>query len=263
MLVLRTRTPMSPAKSRSAQRATKPPEPRAGAALTTWSGRRVGRDAGRGAGVDRAVRAVAVDWLIGSPSWRVGSARPREGGPTRIAGCRAVPGRGHLGAAGQQPQVCRVLRERDRQAGRRAVRRAGREDGLGDAVLEGVVGEDDDPAADGERLDRGGQGSLPDRELGVDLDPQGLERPLGRVPSGALGGGGHDVAQQVDEACGRREGCPLPLAHDGRGDLAGEALLAVVAQDPDEVGHGIRVEDVGRRGPAAWSIRMSRGASWA
>ena len=76
---------------------------------------------------------------------------------------------------------------------------------LGDAVLERVVGQDDDAAADREGGDRARERPLPRGELAVDLDPQGLEGALGRVPTAALRGRRDGPAEQLDEARRGRE----------------------------------------------------------
>ena len=134
---------------------------------------------------------------------------------------------GVLGAAGEEPQVGRVLRELDRDPVRGAAARALGEGLLGDAVLERVVGQDGDPTTGRERVDRGGDRPLPDVELGVDLDPQRLEGALGRVSAAALRGRRDGLSQQLDEPGRGRERLDLALAEDGRGDPAGEPLLAV------------------------------------
>ena len=66
-------------------------------------------------------------------------------------------------------------------------------------VLEGVVGQHDDPPADHEcgdgRRERRPQGT----ELVVDLDAQRLEGALGRVAPGAAGCRGDGVADQLGQ----------------------------------------------------------------
>ena len=52
--------------------------------------------------------------------------------------------------------------------------------------------------------------------------------------------------EQLDEAGGGGEGLLLALPDDGGGDAAGEPLLAVLAQDPLELGGVVGVEDLGR-----------------
>ena len=80
---------------------------------------------------------------------------------------------------------------------RQVARHVGRGDlgerALGDAVLERVVGQDDDATAGRQDLERGRQGAAADAELVVDLDAQRLERPLGRVAARATRGAGMDV----------------------------------------------------------------------
>ena len=66
---------------------------------------------------------------------------------------------------------------------------------LDQSVLQRVVGQDDDPAADGQGVDRRGQRRGPGRQLAVDLDPQRLERALGRMPAGAGRGAGDGLSR--------------------------------------------------------------------
>ena len=141
-----------------------------------------------------------------------------------------------------------MLGQLDGQPGRGAGLRAGGERTLGDPVLQRVVAEHGDPSAHGQRVDRRGQGGLPGGQLAVDLDPQGLEGPLGRVPAAALRGGGDDRAEQLDEPAGGRERFGDAVLDDGAGDRAGEPFLAVLPQDPGQVVDVVGVEDVGRGG---------------
>jgi hypothetical protein len=134
---------------------------------------------------------------------------------------------------------------------RGAVDRLGGEGLLHDAVLEGVEADHDQPATDGERLDGGGQRAGQHTELVVDLDAQGLERPLGGVAPGAPGGGRDGVADQLGQPGGAGERLPGPLPLDGGGDPAGEALLAVDPEHPGQVAAGVGVHDVGRGAGAA------------
>ena len=63
----------------------------------------------------------------------------------------------------------------------------GQEPVLHDAILAGVVAQDDDAAARSEPLDGGVEGDRQDLELAVDLDAQRLEDPLGGMAAGAAG----------------------------------------------------------------------------
>ncbi len=107
----------------------------------------------------------------------------------RPGGSRRPRRRRLLGTAGEQPEVCGVLRQLDRQARRRARGRPCRDRPFGDAVLERVVSRGPrcgrPPRA---RRWRPGPRGAHAAELVVDLDPQGLEGPLGRVAALALRG---------------------------------------------------------------------------
>ena len=191
------------------------------AAGTTRSGCGEVRPAGRGA--RDATLAVAVCWLIGGfPSWcgvaavgRVRSAARRRTEADRgLAACSS-------GLASSAPRVSsrRYAACSGSSTGRpcgAAALGAGGEHALGDAVLERVVGQDGDPAADGERVDRAGQRRGPDRQLGVDLDAQGLEGALARVPAALLRRGRDDLLEQVDQPARGGERLALALADDGR-----------------------------------------------
>ncbi len=69
---------------------------------------------------------------------------------------------------------------------------------------------------------------------------------LAGCPPVRRAGAGIVVAEQVDETRGAGERLGLALLDDGSGDLAGELLLAVGAQDPGELGGRVAVEHVGR-----------------
>ena len=203
--VLSSSRAMRPAMSRAMHVVAKVPVPvRVMLLGMTRSG--VGAGPRRGA---RSGRAVAVIWLIGwVPSWsccRVLSVLLRAAGVAvgvadalgdakagRAARGLAVTSAssGVLGAPGDEGEVCRVLGELDGKPGGRARGRPRGERAFRRAVLEGVVRQDRDPAADGEDVDRLVDGAAPDLELVVDLDAQGLEGPLGRVAALALRGAG-------------------------------------------------------------------------
>ncbi len=108
-----------------------------------------------------------------------------------------------------------------------------------------MVRQDGEPPADGEGGDGGGDRPLQDGEFAVDLDAQGLEGALGRVAAGALGGLRQGVADDLDQAGAGGEGLLGPLVDDGGDDASGLLLLAVGAQDPDQVAGGVGVEDLG------------------
>ncbi len=77
---------------------------------------------------------------------------------------------------------------------------------------------------------------------------QRLERPLGRVPPGAAGGGRNVGAHQVHQPRRVPEGFALTFAHDGRRDPRRELLLAPRPQQPRQLAVRVGVEDVGGRG---------------
>ena len=131
------------------------------------------------------------------------------------------------------------------QAGRRLVGGQPHELPLDDAVLERVVGQHDDAAADGQHVQRGGQRPAQRAELVVHLDPQGLEGALGRVAAGAPGGRRDRVLDDRAQPLRRGDRGAGPLADHRVGDPPGEPLLAVVAQDPGEFGGRVAVDDVG------------------
>lgn len=108
-----------------------------------------------------------------------------------------------------------------------------------------MVRQHGDPAADVERPHRGRDRPLQHGELAVDLDAQGLEGAFGRVAAGALGGLRQRVADQLDQACAGGERLLLPLAHHRGHNPLGLLLLAVGAQDADEVAGRVGVEDLG------------------
>jgi hypothetical protein len=83
-------------------------------------------------------------------------------------------------------------------------------------------------------------------ELAVDLDPQRLERALGRVAAGAPRRAGTASRHQLDQPGARRERLAVALADDGAGDPRREPLLAVLAQHADQVRDRVRVEHLGR-----------------
>ena len=107
-----------------------------------------------------------------------------------------------------------------------------------------MVGEHREAALGVEEVDGGIDGISEDRELFVDLDPDGLEAPLGGVTAGAPGrsrdGVSHDVGQLGGG--GDRSG-----GDDGPSDATGVALVAEVAQHGGQAGLGIVVHDRRRR----------------
>ena len=170
-----------------------------------------------------------------------GCARRRAAAPTPPAGWPSISAVARrLGAAGQQPQLRAVLGQRHRQvrpawcrwparrtpasrsgppASGRPARRCGRRpcsasSAAGTAVAHRV-------------------------ELAVDLDAQRLEGALGRVAAGPAGRGGDRLTHQFGQLGGRPQRGHPALAIDGLGDAQREALLAVLAQDPGQLGHRV------------------------
>jgi len=115
---------------------------------------------------------------------------------------------------------------------------------LDNAVLAGVIREHGDaPLRDG-CIDHLVDGVGQHVEFGVHLDPDGLERALGRMATGPSSrrrdrGGDH----------GGELGCGLdgPRRHDRLGDAAREALVAVSADEAGELIGFIAVHDIGCR----------------
>ena len=176
----------------------------------------------------------------------LGGAQPHRGG-ARVGRDLGVGGR--LGAAGQQPQL-RVRARPAAPAGPTGVvSRGQRGEGLlDDAVLQRLVGQHDDPAADAQRVERGRNGGAQRVQLAVDLDAQRLEGALGRVAAVAAGRGrDRRRAPARPAARSRSSGAWRARAVDGLGDPQGEALLAVLAQHPGQLGDRVAVDDLGRR----------------
>src|SRR5690606_16730784 len=92
----------------------------------------------------------------------------RTGVPILFFFCR------ELCSPDQQPQLWSVLGQLDRKTGGGARCRLRGEDPLDEAVLERLVGENDDPAIDRKRVESGRDCGLEHRELLVDLDAQRL-----------------------------------------------------------------------------------------
>jgi hypothetical protein len=117
---------------------------------------------------------------------------------------------------------------------------------LDQAVLERVVGHDDHPAADSDRLDRAGQCPSQHRQLVVDLDPERLEGALGGVSPGTPSGCRDRVPDELHEPGGPGERLTVPLPDDRLRDPSGEPLLAVPLEDPGQLLDRVGVEHVGR-----------------
>ena len=111
--------------------------------------------------------------------------------------------------------------------------------------VERVVRQHDDASAHGEGVDRRGQRTPQDLELGIDLDPQGLEGPLGRIAAGAAGRCRDAGADQLHQACARLEGGLAPFPDHRVGDATCKPLFAVLAQNAGEFPGRVRVEHIG------------------
>ena len=86
---------------------------------------------------------------------------------------------------------------------------------LDDAVLAGVVRQHRDPATRNRGLDGGVDRRRQHVQLAVDLDPDGLERALGRVPAGAAGGrrdGRRDDGRQLRRSTRSGRAATIALA---------------------------------------------------
>ena len=144
------------------QSAAKTPLP--GCPIAAGTTRRGWGDAAgaRGPRCDPRRRSLLAHRWVPFVAWnsRVRSAARRRTEADRgLAACSAA--RRLFGAAGEQPQVCRVLGELDGQACGLLPLGPGGEHPLGDPVLERVVGQDRKPAADGQRVDAPRQGAAP------------------------------------------------------------------------------------------------------
>jgi hypothetical protein len=142
-----------------------------------------------------------------------------------------------------------VLGQFHRQPRRRGAGRACGEDAFDDAVLKRVVSQDNGPPAHGQGVDHGRHDPFESDKLTVNLDPEGLERPFGRIPAGATCRRGDAGPDQVHQACAAGEGSFHPLPHHGFGDPPCEALFAVLAQESGQLTDRIGVEHLGRGDP--------------
>ena len=207
-----------------------------------------------GAGARDATLAVAVCWLIGDfPSWCsawwvwpgwFGCARRHAGAPRRIgvAGLLSALASSAPRVSGRRYAACSGSSTGSPFGA--AALGAGGEDPLGHPVLERVVGQDGDAAADGQGVDRVRQGGRPGRQLGVDLDAQRLEGALAGCPPLFCDAAGTTFSNMAttrpEVANGSASGSrPSPRRS------AGEPLLAVLPQDRLELALVIGVEDLG------------------
>jgi hypothetical protein len=124
------------------------------------------------------------------------------------------------------------------------------ENSLHDAVLTGVVRENDQTTAGGQHVQCGFEARLQDGELVVHSDPDRLERAVGRVAAPAPGRGGYGCSHEVGELCG---GLDRPGGEEGACDAASETGFATVPEDGDKLLFRCSVHNIGRR-PAGRAI---------
>ena len=98
-----------------------------------------------------------------------------------------------------------------------------------------MVGEHDTPAARREHIDGQVEAPVQDLQLGVDLDADGLEDPLGRMTAATPRRCGDGIPRHIGQLAGGRQG---PGSHDGGGDATREPPLAVGGEEPGQVGLG-------------------------
>src|SRR5690606_37660115 len=125
-------------------------------------------------------------------------------------------------------------------------RRPGGERALDESVLEGLVGQDDDPATDGEGVDRGRDGALQRSELLVHFDSQGLEDALGRVAL-ALDRYRRRRRDDVNKVTGAQERLLGASLHDLLRVSRREPLLAVFTEDGAQFFLAVLRDDAFRR----------------
>src|SRR5256885_3583030 len=139
-----------------------------------------------------------------------------------------------LRAPGQQPEPGPRAGRLDRQGRPRGPPRPDRPPPLDDPVLQRVVGHTDPPPPDGPPVQRRRQRRRQRLELAVDLDAPRLEGALRRVAAGPPGRCRYRVPDQLRQARGRGDPGLRAFPDDRRRDPAGELLLAVHPQDPDQ-----------------------------
>ncbi len=125
------------------------------------------------------------------------------------------------------------------------------EEPLYDPVLQGMEGDNADPAARIQDPDGGAQSLLELIQLMVDRDPKGLERlRCGMNPAMAVGFG-HRRADHLGQPGRGGNGRLLPLSGNPGNDGAGKALLAESKEDIGQLG---RFGPVHQVGGGAWKI---------
>ena len=203
---------------------------------------RAGNDsgAGRRVGLPGSSRAPTSVRSCGEP---LGGTKPRAP-RARVRGDLVVRRRerrpGHEAETGRLPADAHGrLRRADAAATLRG------EEPLDDAVLERVVGQDDDPSARTQQVHGGGEALLERVELLVDRDPQRLEDARGRVdPAADARVGGRDALDERRQLLGGLDRGRLAGGDDGLGDLPRGRLLAVLAEQRGQLVGGERREQL-------------------
>src|SRR6185436_20526739 len=116
---------------------------------------------------------------------------------------------------------------------------------LDEAVLKGVKGDDAESPARRQEIGAFRESGLEAPQLVVDRDPDGLERPgrgMDPVRSPVRRDRGGD---QVGELPARADGRPGPHLHQTPGDPPGRRLLAVLVDDPGQLGLGRPADQLG------------------
>src|SRR3954467_15668027 len=220
--------------------------------------RRAGRWAAR-RGAGRARCELFVVPAGGVMRWRPRSSRRRSSGGGHLELARGA----HPGRAGARIGRHLAGRRRDRPArqqlglghatagAHRQVRRAdaplraGREEALHASVFKRVERNPCKPPTDAQQLPRRRQGGVELRELVVDRDADRLEHALGRMAGGEPRRRRHCADDRLDQLVRRLERPPRAVADDRARDLAGVALLPVLAEHARQLALVPAVDEVG------------------
>src|SRR4029078_2474049 len=108
---------------------------------------------------------------------------------------------------------------------------------LDDSILEGVIAEDDEPAARPQEVDRGGKPVLECIQLFVDGDPQCLkDAGRGMNPAAPTRRTRRDALDERGELLRGRDGRGSPARDDRPADPGGLWLLAEAAEQRRKLG---------------------------